>query len=78
MSWRAAKNSGSTCTTGPLTLALTYDALGRMTSRTDVATGDTSQWSYDSPNGGIGKLAAMVGGPDPNLNGSCAIPPGSR
>ncbi len=71
-----SKNAASTCTTGSLTVAMTYDVLGRMTSRTDVATGHMAQWLYDAPGGGIGKLAAMVGEPDPNLSGTCAIPGG--
>jgi RHS repeat-associated protein len=71
-----AKNPGSTCTSGPLSLAMTYDVLGRMTSKTDVAMGNTAQWLYDSASGaGIGKLAAMVGEPDDNLD-TCPIPTG--
>jgi RHS repeat-associated protein len=55
---------------------LGYDSLGRRTSKTNLATGNTAQWLYDSPGGGIGKLAATVSETDDNLNGSCAIPPG--
>jgi RHS repeat-associated protein len=55
------------------TTTMTYDQLGRMTSRTD-GTG-TAQWVYDvAPGAGIGKVAAMIGAPDPLLNGACAIP----
>jgi RHS repeat-associated protein len=57
---------------GQLT-AMTYDVLGRMTSRTD-ATGK-AQWVYDvAPGAGIGKVAAMVSPPDVRLIGRCAVP----
>jgi RHS repeat-associated protein len=52
---------------------MTYDPLGRMLTKTD-ATG-TAQWVYDTaPGAGVGKLAAMVSPPDPNLAGPCTIP----
>src|SRR6185437_7534178 len=57
------------------TTMMTYDALGRVLTKTD-ATG-TAQWLYDTaPGAGKGKLAAMVGAPDPNFAGPCAIPAG--
>jgi len=57
------------------TVTMTYDVLGRMTSRTD-STG-TAQWVYDTAAGaGIGKLAVMVGAPDPTFNGTCSVPQG--
>ena len=58
--------------TGEMT-TMTYDVLGRMTSKTD-ATG-TARWVYDeAPGAGKGKLAAMVGAPDPGLQGQCPAP----
>ena len=74
------KNSGATCATGPLSVTMTYDALGRMTSKTDVAKGDTAQWLYDSLPGvatgaSVGKLVAMVSEPSSEL-GTCTIPAG--
>ena len=52
---------------------MTYDVLGRMLTKTN-STG-TAQWVYDSaPGAGIGKVAAMVSAPDPNLGGPCTIP----
>ena len=55
---------------------MTYDVLGRMTTRTDSA--GTAQWVYDlyTPGGWAtkGTLSAMVGAPDPNLKGACTIP----
>ena len=51
-----------------------YDALGRLTSKTDPS-GDVSQWFYDvAPGAGVGKIAAMIGAPDARLNGPCAAP----
>jgi RHS repeat-associated protein len=36
---------------------------------------DTAEWVYDvAPGAGIGKLAAMIGAPDPKLKGPCTIP----
>ena len=55
------------------TMTMTYDALGRMLTKTD-STG-TAQWVWDTaPGGGIGKLAAMISAPDSNLAGPCTIP----
>jgi RHS repeat-associated protein len=57
------------------TVTMTYDALGRTLTKSD-STG-TAQWVYDTaPGAGKGKLAAMVGAPDPNSAGPCAIPAG--
>ncbi len=65
----------STCTSGTPTTTMTYDSLGRMTSRTDSS--GTAQWLYDSaPGAGIGKLAATAGAPDANLEGACPLPAG--
>ncbi|MEP6652282.1 MAG: RHS repeat-associated core domain-containing protein [Myxococcales bacterium] len=70
-----AKGSGSTCTTGTMTVSMTYDVLGRMLSKTD-ATG-TANWVYDTAHGaGIGKLAVMVSAPDAQFKGTCGIPQG--
>jgi YD repeat-containing protein len=68
-----AKTSGSTCLTGPLTVAMTYDALGRMTSKTDVATGDTAQWLYDALPG-----AAPGAGVGPGIESDDRSPAGHR
>jgi RHS repeat-associated protein len=58
---------------GQPTIAMTYDGLGRMTSRTD--TSGTAQWVYDTAAGaGVGKLAAMVSAPDSKLQAGCTIP----
>jgi RHS repeat-associated protein len=56
------------------TTTMTYDALSRMTSRTD-ATGK-AEWVYDNTNSGaaIGKLVAMISAPDSRLQGACSIP----
>jgi RHS repeat-associated protein len=76
-----AANPNDTCQSGPLTVTMAYDALGRMLTKTD-STG-TAQWVYDVGPGGtpvpgsIGKLAAMVSAPDPKLAGTCAIPAGA-
>jgi YD repeat-containing protein len=52
---------------------MTYDQLGRLVSKTDAS--GTAQWLYDvAPGKGVGKLAAMLGAPDPSLKGSCDIP----
>src|SRR5262249_31938516 len=52
---------------------MTYDALGRMLTRTDAE--GTAQWVYDKAEGaGIGKVAAMVSPADSRLNGPCSIP----
>lgn len=51
--------------------SMLYDALGRVTSR--MAGGKSSLWVYDVADHGKGKLAAMVGPPDVNLAGTCAI-----
>jgi YD repeat-containing protein len=52
---------------------MTYDELGRMTTKTD-ATG-TAEWVYDIASGaGIGKVAAMVSAPDSKLNAPCTVP----
>jgi RHS repeat-associated protein len=67
-----AKNSASTCKSTTLPMSMTYDAIGRMVTKTD-ATG-TAQWVYDVAAGGVGKLAAMVSAPDVNLAGPCTIP----
>jgi len=57
-----------------MTTTMTYDQLGRMTTKTDPA-GNTAEWVYDvAPGAGIGKLAAMIGAPDPKLKGPCTIP----
>src|SRR6185312_11024732 len=56
------------------TTTMTYDVLGRMTSKKNETTQDSAQWLYDAPGSGIGKLAAMVSEADTNLNGNCAIP----
>jgi len=58
-------------------LTMLYDPLGRMIAKTDVSTGNTAQWIYDTaPGAGIGKLAATVSESDPSLLGPCAMPPG--
>jgi RHS repeat-associated protein len=58
------------------TISMVYDVLGRMTSKTtktDAAV--TERWVYDVASvGGIGKLAAVIGAPDPNLNTPCTSP----
>jgi RHS repeat-associated protein len=55
---------------------MTYDPLGRMLTKTNPTEG-TAQWDYDVGSGaGIGKLAAMVGAPDPGFAGNCTIPGG--
>src|SRR5262249_29125958 len=55
------------------TATMTYDTLGRMTSKTDGS--GTAQWVYDVADGaGVGKLAAMVSAPDARLNLPCSIP----
>jgi RHS repeat-associated protein len=55
------------------TTTMTHDGLGRMLTKTD-STG-TAQLVWDTaPGGGIGKLAAMISAPDPNLAGPCTIP----
>jgi RHS repeat-associated protein len=56
---------------------MTYDALGRMTSRTDPT--GTAQWVYDSDANAPGsptkgKLVSMIGPPDSRLLGFCTIP----
>ena len=52
---------------------MTYDELGRMTTKTD-ATG-TAEWVYDIASGaGIGKLAAMVSASDSKLSAPCTVP----
>jgi RHS repeat-associated protein len=52
---------------------MTYDLLGRMTSKTDQA--GTAQWVYDvAPVAGVGKLAAMISAPDSRLSGPCGVP----
>ena len=52
---------------------MTYDVLGRMTSKTDPA--GTAEWVYDvAPGAGKGKLAAMVSAPDERLLGTCTVP----
>jgi RHS repeat-associated protein len=55
---------------------MTYDIVGRMTTKTDAQ--GTATWVYDVAAGaGIGKLAAMVSAPDAKLNGGpCPIPYG--
>jgi RHS repeat-associated protein len=59
---------------------MTYDVLGRMTSKTDAA--GTASWVYDvAPLGAtgklaLGKLAATVSAPDQRLLGACAAPYG--
>jgi RHS repeat-associated protein len=59
------------------TTTMTYDVLGRMTTKTDSVTGGTAEWVYDvavpGSNAGIGKLSAMVSAPDPNLKLPCTI-----
>jgi len=57
------------------TTTMIYDALGRMRSKTD-STG-TAEWVFDTGPGGVGKLAAMIGAPDPKLLGTCTIPTGA-
>jgi RHS repeat-associated protein len=55
------------------TVTMAYDALGRMTSRTDDS--GEAQWVYDkAPGAGIGKLAATVSAADERLNGTCTAP----
>jgi RHS repeat-associated protein len=60
------------------TTRMTYDGLGRLRTRTDrlgMPEEGTAEWFYDDADGGgIGRLAAVVGPPDPRLTGSCAIP----
>jgi YD repeat-containing protein len=56
------------------TTSMTYDALGRMVTKADGS--GTAEWLYDvAPGAGKGKLAAMVGAPDSNLD-ACVIPNG--
>ena len=70
-----AKSTGISCSMGTPTIAMTYDPLDRMLTKTD-STG-TAHWAYDTAHGaGIGKLAVMVSAPDPKLNGTCAVPQG--
>ena len=58
---------------GKPTTTMTYDTLGRMTSKTDSS--GTASWVYDTaPGAGIGKLAAVIGPPDTRLSGSCRPP----
>jgi YD repeat-containing protein len=58
--------------------AMTYDQLGRMLTKQNVTTLAQAQWIYDTGGGAaMGKLAAMIGEPDANLNGSCALPTGA-
>jgi RHS repeat-associated protein len=55
------------------TISMTYDKLGRMTSKTDAQ--GTSEWIYDvAPGAGIGKLAATIGPADTHLAGECLHP----
>ena len=49
-----------------------YDALGRMTSKSDA--GGTADWKYDVPSVGIGRVAAMASASDARLAGECTIP----
>ncbi len=56
---------------------MNYDALGRMTSRTDPT--GTAKWVYDydanAPGSATkGKLVSMIGAPDERLLGFCTIP----
>ena len=70
-----AANPNDTCQSGPLTVTMSYDSLGRMLTKTD-STG-TAQWVYDvAPGAGVGKLAVMVSAPDPKLAGTCTLPSG--
>jgi RHS repeat-associated protein len=58
--------------------AMAYDQLGRLLTKQNLGTTATAQWIYDAAGGaGIGKLAAMVSEPDPNLNGACGLPSGA-
>jgi RHS repeat-associated protein len=55
------------------TTSMTYDVLGRMTSRTN--TQGTAEWVYDvSPGAGVGKLAFTVSAPDDRLQSTCSHP----
>src|SRR5204862_4754343 len=51
-------------------VTMTYDVLGRLKKKTDPTAG-TAEWVYDRGPGGVGKLAAMISGPDPKLNAPC-------
>jgi YD repeat-containing protein len=52
---------------------LTYDVLGRMITKTGAA--GTATWVYDVASvAGIGKLAAVIGAPDQNLDKPCTAP----
>ena len=52
---------------------MTYDKLGRMTSKTDAQ--GTSEFIFDvAPGAGKGKLAATIGPVDPHLAGECLHP----
>jgi RHS repeat-associated protein len=55
------------------TVSMTYDKLGRMTSKRNDQTGQEAKWAYDdAPGAGKGKLAAMVSEPDDvRLRGPC-------
>ncbi len=64
---------GNADNVGP-TVTMTYDVLGRMTTKTDSQ--GTATWVFDVASGaGVGKLAAMVGPSDPNLNSPCSQVP---
>jgi RHS repeat-associated protein len=75
--WRYQYNGfgdliGQTDAKGQTTF-MTYDVLGRKTSKSDAA--GTSTWIYDvAPGAGAGKLAAVASGPDARLAGECAVP----
>jgi RHS repeat-associated protein len=59
------------------TTRMTYDDLGRLITKTELAgtaQAGTSQWVYDTVPGGVGKLVAVVSAPDDRLAGQCTIP----
>jgi RHS repeat-associated protein len=52
---------------------MTYDKLGRLTSKEDPA--GVAYWVYDVAEGaGVGKLAAVISAPDQHLDTFCSIP----
>jgi RHS repeat-associated protein len=57
-------------------VSMTYDKVGRITSKKDVQTDQEAKWVYDTaPGAGIGKLAAIVSEPDTErLRGTCTPP----
>ena len=59
------------------TTTMTYDTLGRMTTRTELAgtpQAGTAEWVYDVAPNGKGMLAAVVSAPDDRLAAQCSIP----